>query len=529
MINEDNIERLKSFPLEQGEIIAAEWHKSRKGLTPFDKEDSKPFYQVTMKLHPAKGSNITVAMFLPEQEDWNGRFMGTGNGGFAGEIALGALRNGLIRGYATANTDMGTPKDPDDAIGNGEVMIDFGYRATHLMTTVGKALTAWFYGRKPERAYFFGGSTGGQQAFSEAQRYPEDYDGIIALSPAFDRVRLHAFFIWNWQRLHEREGAVFTQKQAKKWKEAVVRVYREQCLSNRDDDFLAFPGGVKGNPLDHPELQKDIAKLLTPPQQKALRRIYDGPKDPVTGEPFIAGFLPGTEAESLSLADFGDREKIDHDFFYIFRWLWGKDVDFMKFDFHQDLNTGIEELSPILDATDPDLSRFRELGHKLLVIGGSVDAIVPYQGFLDYYHQVIEKNGGLKAAREFLRFFLMPGFSHTFGGPGVQEVGVAGLDATPRDPEHDAICAMERWVEQGEAPERLLGTHLKISLKGVKFDYARPAYAYPYVARFQGGDPKDPKNYCPEENAEIYEYQVNCRKIENRNDIKNSKRRGSNV
>lgn len=493
-MNTEWIDKIKAFSVENGELVSVE-----------EKKDyAYRHYEVTMKLHPAPESNITVVVWLPEPTAWNGKFMGTGNGGFAGEIAEGALKNGTSRGYATANTDMGTPKDPDEAIGNEEVMIDFGYRSTHLMTVVGKALAAWFYGREADHSYFVGGSTGGQQAFSEAQRYPEDYDGIVALSPAFDRVRLHAFFIWNWQQIHGNEKATFTNRQAKKWSEAVVRAYKEDCLSNETDAFLAFPGGVKKNPLDDPRLQTDVQKLLTKGQQTALRDIYGGPEDPVTGERFIAGFLPGTEAQFLSLETLSQKEQFAHDFFYLFRWIWGKDFDFMKFDFHEDLRRAVERLSPMLDATDADLEKFKALGHKLLVVGGSVDAIVPYTGFLNYYRQVVEKQKSLEATKEFFRFFLMPGFSHTFGGPGVQEVGVAGIEATPRDGDHDVICAMERWVEQGEAPKRLLGTHLKLGLKGARFDYDRPAYAYPYVAKFQGGDPKKPENYAAEENAEIY-------------------------
>lgn len=501
------LDKLKKFVFENGYVEEAEWKEKLEQISPLEKNNGDyPSYRVTIKLHPEKGSDIRVVVWLPEENDWNGKFLGTGNGGFAGEISIGALRNGLIRGYACANTDMGTSKEPDDCIGNMEVVKDFGYRATHLMTLVGKQLCGSLYGRIPEYSYFIGGSTGGQQAFSEAQRYPEDYDGIIALSPAFDRVRLHAFFIWNWQQIHSRQGATFTGRQAKQWNKAIVRTYRSRCLSSSEDPFLAYPGGVQCNPVNDPALEKEIKQLLTPGQRDALRQIYDGPKDPVTGEAFVAGFLPGTEAEMLSLETFSDRYMVDHDFFYLYRWVWGKDFDFMKFDFHRDLQRAEAMLGPYLDAADPALERFQDLGHKLLVIGGSADAIVPYTGFLDYYQQVIQRQGSLGKTKEFFRFFLMPGFSHTFGGPGVQDVGGAGLSATPRDPLHDAICAMEQWVEKQEAPNLLLGTHLKFGLKEIRFDYARPAFAYPYAAKFEGTDVNNPNHYIPIENKEIYEY-----------------------
>lgn len=274
------VEKLKEFPIEDGEIISVEWIEKM--------EKNYPFYHVIMKLHPSEKSDITVVIYLPEPRDWNGNFMGTGNGGSAGVIASNALRNGLIRGYATANTDMGTSREPDNCIGNMEVVKDFGFRATHLMTVVGKQLTTWFYSREPKYSYFVGASTGGQQAFSEVQRYPEDYDGIIALAPAFDRVRLHTFFIWNWQQIHRNENKGFSVEQIKKWKEAVIQTYRKVCLSNEEDNFLAYPGGITCNPIDDPVLKDFVETLFTPKQQEVLRQLYEGPIDPVTKEHFIS-------------------------------------------------------------------------------------------------------------------------------------------------------------------------------------------------------------------------------------------------
>lgn len=208
--------------------------------------------------------------------------------------------------------------------------------------------------------------------------------------------------------------------------------------------------------------------------------------------------------EQFNLELFGNRKLIDHDYFYLFRWIWGKDFDFMKFDFHKDLKRALQELSPYLDACDPDLSKFKALGHKLLVVAGSEDAIIPYPGLLKYYQQVIQLQGGLDVTKDFFRFFLMPGLFHIIGGCGVQDVGVAGFQATPKDFQHDVICAMEQWVEKKKAPECLLGTHFKGKL-GQEYDYARPSYAYPFVEEFRGGDPKDHANYIPVENKEIYE------------------------
>lgn len=502
------LERIREFPLEGGEMLTAEWIDAVKmpepNLLKLQVKNPGGYYRVHFLLRPSEQSNINVVVCLPDKSFWNGKFLGTGNGGAAGAIAEGGLLGGVSRGYATANTDMGTAPDPDCGIGREEIWKDFGYRATHLMTVEGKRLTEWFYGRKPEHSYFIGGSTGGQQAFSEAQRYPEDYDGIVCLSPAFDRVRLHAFFVWNWQRIHREKDGTFTPEQAAKWRDAVVKAYGAASGSNPEDNFLTYPGGIRENPMDNPELQAAAETLLTKGQRNALRGIYDGPRDPVTGERFIPGFLPGTEAEGLSLADTSAKDTFAFGFFYLFRWIFGKEFDFMSFDFRRDLQRAIEQLGPILDANDPDLGRFKAAGKKLLVIGGSSDAIIPYTGFLRYYRQVIERQGSLDEAKTFFRFFLMPGFAHTIGGNGVQEVGVVGITEVPRDPEHDVLCALERWVEDGKAPERLLGTHFDMGADGLKFDHARPAFAYPNIARFMGGDPKDPANYTAVENEEMY-------------------------
>jgi feruloyl esterase len=156
---------------------------------------------VKLVLNPAQGSNINVEVWLPDAEHWNARFLGLGNGGAAGKINPGGLASASANGYAVATTDMGTAPNPDSGVGNKEVWKDFGFRATHLMTVAGKQIVRAFYGKEPELSYFSGGSTGGQQALQEAQRYPEDYDGIAAAVPAHCRTPLHAYFLWNDQIL----------------------------------------------------------------------------------------------------------------------------------------------------------------------------------------------------------------------------------------------------------------------------------------------------------------------------------------
>ena len=162
--------------------------------------DLPPFCRVLVEASPAPGSHINIEIWVPLQA-WNGKFLGTGNGGGGAKIYYPPLRAALRRGFVTANTDLGTMPKADAAAGNPEAWIDFGHRATHVMTVVSKAVVQAYFGKAAQRAYFWGSSTGGQQAMSEAQRYPEDYDGILAGSPAINRTHLHSYFVWNYQAM----------------------------------------------------------------------------------------------------------------------------------------------------------------------------------------------------------------------------------------------------------------------------------------------------------------------------------------
>jgi feruloyl esterase len=167
------------------------------------------FCMVAVTLQPTPASNIKVELWMP-RVSWNGRFLGTGNGGGAGKIAHNQLAHGLKKGYATANTDMGTSPGVDSAIGHPERWVDFGYRATHLMTVVSRQILQAYYGKAAHHAYFMGCSTGGQQALMEAQRYPGDYNGIIAGAPANNRTHLHSGFVFNHLVTHQTEGSMLS-------------------------------------------------------------------------------------------------------------------------------------------------------------------------------------------------------------------------------------------------------------------------------------------------------------------------------
>ena len=203
--------------------------------------DLPPFCRVLVEASPAPGSHINIELWLPSQK-WNGKFLGTGNGGGGAKIYYPPLRAGLRRGFATANTDMGTTPNADAAVTNPEAWIDFGYRATHIMTVVSKAVVMAYFGKAAQRSYFWGSSTGGQQAMSEAQRYPEDYDGIVAGSPAINRTHLHSYFVWNYQAMHNVEGqSAFTADEIAELNRNVVHTCAGHDGGAPTDDFLSDP------------------------------------------------------------------------------------------------------------------------------------------------------------------------------------------------------------------------------------------------------------------------------------------------
>ncbi len=401
---------------------------------------------VKLVLQPAKGSNINVEVSLPDAEKWNGRFLGLGNGGPAGKINSGILVGPSAAGYAVATTDMGTAPNPDSGVGNREVWKDFGFRATHLMTTAAKEIVRSYYGKAPEFSYFSGGSTGGQQALQEAQRYPEDYDGITAAVPAHCRTPLHAYFLWNDQILKK---CPFTKEQ-----EANVIAAANECLSAREIPLAA--GKFISDPrCTAQEIETVIAlarkkdATLTDDHAAALRKLFDGPRHAVTGERIFNGIPLGSSLESA------------HGHLYLFKWVFGPDKAMEDINFGADIDTYTAALAPYLNAENADLSAFEKRGGKLIATTGAADSVVPCHATIDYYERVIERFGGLEKAQSFFRLYLVPGMAHG-GGPGVNQAP-------------NLLDAVRAWRENGTAPGTLTGRHV---VNG-KAEWELPLQPYP--------------------------------------------------
>ena len=387
---------------------------------------------VKLELNPAKGSHINVEVWLPDAEKWNGRFLGLGNGGAAGHINSSSLAGPSTAGYAVATTDMGTAPNSDSGIGNEEVWKDFGYRATHLMTVAGKQIVKAYYGKDPELSYFSGGSTGGQQALQEAQRFPEDYDGIATAVAAHCRTPLHAYFLWNDQILKK---CPFTKSQ-----DASVIAAANEYMASREihiaaGKFVSDPRSTAQDIEAVIALARKKDATLTDEHAAALKKLFDGPRPTVTGERIFNGIPLGASIEA------------SHGHLYLFQWVFGKDKNPEDINFGTDIDTYTAKLAPYLNAENPDLSAFAKRGGKLIMTLGTADSVVPYHASIDYYERVIERQGSLDQTQSFFRFYVVPGLAHG-GGPGINQAP-------------NLLDAVRAWRETGTAPVGMTGRHVE--------------------------------------------------------------------
>jgi feruloyl esterase len=444
-----NLALLKDLKIENGKIVDLAHETSESVTTPDGKvhDNLKPRTILKILLNPAKGSHINVEIWLPDAEAWNKRLVGVGNGGSAGHINSMGLAGLHGQGYAVATTDMGT--GPTAAVGDGnpEVWKDFGFRATHLMTVVAKQVIKAYYGQDPELSYFTGSSTGGQQSLQEAQRYPEDYDGIVARAPAHCRTPLHAYFLWNYQILKK---CPFTPEQEKSVIAAAVEYMAPREAPMMAGKFISDPRCTKDDieAVIKLALQKDPS--LTPMHADALRKLFDGPRHAITGERIFCGMPLGSHPFSMAEGNL-----------YLFNWVFGAKKDPMQINFGKDIDTYTAALAPYLNAENPDLTPFFQRGGKLLMYSGSSDICVPYTATLDYYERVVEHFGSLDTVKSFFRYYIIPGMEHG-GGPGITSLP-------------NAFGLLVAWREKNVAPAVVMAKRVYLD----KTELDLPLYPYP--------------------------------------------------
>jgi Tannase and feruloyl esterase len=486
--------KLVSLQLADAKVTSAEVMTAGAGVTgvslPRKLAAGLPaFCRVRLTDRPSSDSDIKTEIWLPVA-GWNSRYLGQGNGGFAGEIAYEYMADAVREGYATAGTDTGhVGPTPTFALGHPEKVKDFGWRAIHDMTVEAKAVAAAFYGKAAAHTYFESCSDGGREALMEAQRFPADYDGIVAGAPAY-----------NWTALTA-SGAVDT-KAILTGADAFIppgKVAMIAAAVNAQCDAL---DGVADGVVNDPRICRfdpetlackdggDASKCLTTGQVATLKTIYSAKVD-AKGSYVYPGFLPGAEdgrggwvpwitggvpGQSL-FAFFG------HGYFSNFVHEQA-DWELTFFDFDKDYALANEKTAAALNATDRNLKPFVARGGKLILYHGWNDPAIPALGTIDYYDGAV-KVLGARVAADSLRLYMVPGMQHCGGGPGATEFN-GGPEAAERDAEHDVTTALEEWVEMGKAP----GTLIARSGDAAGDGFTRPLCVYPAVARYVGGDSK---------------------------------------
>ena len=450
------------------------------------------FCRVSATISALPDSAVRIELWMPQQE-WKGLFEGTGNGGYGGDFIYSALAQGVRRGYAVANTDQGTAPasalDGDAVVGHPVKWGDWGFRATHQMTEVGKAIVSAFYGKAPGHSYFSGCSTGGQQGLIEAQKYPDDYDGIAAGAPAINRTHLHAAFVWDHKAAQRSPGASLTSDKLRLLKKAVVAACAPGAGGAKSDTFVADPQNCRFDPVSLQCKGGDGVDCLTADQVETAARFYAGPKNPRTGEQIYVGWPRGSEGPAFGWeleegeAPFSLKEPA---FDSLFKWVFGAKWDWRSFDFDRDMAEVDAVLGPLANgATVGDIDAFTKHGGKLLLYHGWADSIVSALDTVSFFETVAKKD----QAQASVRLFLLPGVEHcgSGGGEGPDAIGsVHGLAAPTVDAEHDVLAALAHWVEDGVAPSKLIATKYEGDDPTKAIVMQRPACPYPKKTHYAG-------------------------------------------
>jgi len=429
------------------------------------------FCRVAATLTPTPDSEINTEIWLP-MGNWNRRLQSVGNGAWAGTIPYAAMASAVMGGYVTAGTDTGHVGNTASFVpGHPERLVDYGYRAVHEMTVAAKTIIRAFYGDGPRYSYWNGCSTGGRQGLMEAQRYPADYDGIIAGAPVNARVHQLIWELWVAQAVHKDEASYIPP--------AKYRALNDAALAKCDasdgarDGLLTSPDRCRVDPAALQCKQGDAASCLTAPQVEAAKKIYTPARNPRTGKEIFPALQPGSELGWAGLAGPEPvREAVEFFQYVVFndpRW------DFRTLNFDGDVASAEKAASAIIDAIDPNLQPYFARGGKVLLYHGWSDQLVAPMNSVNYYQAVV---GATKNASDSIRLFMMPGMTHCRGGAGPDNF--------------DKMSVIERWVEKGEAPKPIIAEH---STDGV-VDRRRPLCPHPQVATYTGtGSLDDAANF----------------------------------
>ena len=477
-------ESLNQFKIDHGEINSAQAVPAGpltvSGFMGTRETRVPAFCRILATLRPTADSDIKIEVWLPAS-DWNGRLESVGNGGLAGTIVEEAMVGALWAGYATAGTDTGHKGGPatgDWALGHPEKIVDFGWRAIHLMTVEAKALIATYYGSPAKHAYWNGCSEGGGQALSEAQRFPEDYDGILAGASANYFVHLQIGGNWISQAIHQDPATMIAPAKLP----AITAAVLADCdmLDGVKDGVLEDPRQCHFNPETLLCKGEENDSCLTAPQIEGLKKVYEGPKNPRTGDQIFPGYMRGGETgwglwiagTQVPPRDYQHGIMVNSLANLVFD---GPKWDWRTFDFDKDVAYADKQVGEEINQINPDLRGFKKRGGKLLQYHGWNDPAVSPLNSINYFESVQAKMGDTSS---FYRLFMIPGMEHCGGGPGASTF--------------DHMQVIVKWVEDGIAPDQIVAsrpgrTHLLC--------------VYPKVAKYKGkGSADDAASYtCADE------------------------------
>jgi Tannase and feruloyl esterase len=432
---------------------------------------------------------------LPLPNEWNQKFFFYACGAFCGTVFGDSCNLGLARGYASVTGNGGHDSawgfDGVWAANAPELQEDFGWRSNHVVTLVAKAITTHYYGKPIKYAYMAGGSKGGQAVLMEAQRFPEDFDGLMASAPVYDYTGRNTYAAaWFAQAFSDGHGGSVLNAAAA---QAVHKSVLEHCGAQAgveeglvtdppsckwQPEMIACAQGSSGPDCLSAKQVSAVKRLMTPVTNSKGQVLYAYPYIPGTetmwaGWNYFGAPRPGITPRLANLELPGQYEK------FLADEKIRENADALTFDFDRDPAT-LARSRRIYDATSFDLRAFKAQGGKLLVWHGWADGAIMATSSIGYYEGVSKLMGGRKQTEDFFRLFLVPGVHHSGGGPGFTEF--------------DSMTALENWVEKGQAPEELIAGKLS---NGV-VERTRPVFPYPVLAKYSGkGDSKQAESFVP--------------------------------
>jgi feruloyl esterase len=462
------------------------------------------FCKVNGTTSSAPDSLVHYEMWIPDVSAWNGKLVVTGNGGYAPDPNYSDMQHALQRGFATMVGDTGhTSEDLLFVINHPQKIVDWGTSSVHDITVAGKVVLAHMQAADATRSYYYGCSTGGHQAYAEVQRYPTDFDGVVACDPGNNRVALNAEFMNRFLAIHatnDNTTPLLTTAKVRLVTTAAIAAC--DALDGVTDGVIGDPRVCTSDKFDVTTLAcapgaTNTSSCLLPAELTAVQKIYAGPLNPATHTAVYPGPVVGSESgwasywgETNTDAP-GTTEPTRSDFwrFWVFN---NPDWNWWTFDYNRDMTFAWGIVGPKVDQVNPDISAFKANGSKLITYQGWADPVVNPLDTIAYYNAVLAKQGSQAEMDNFFRLFMVPGMGHCSGGVGSTNFGNQGGPSPVIDPQHDVLAALDQWVDKGVPPDSIIASKVA---SGVAVQ-TRPLCTFPKKAVYSGtGSTDDATNF----------------------------------